>query len=341
MTGVRILARLLVWVFVGGSVPMSSSTAAQLQLELVREIQGVCTPFHAVMMDGYVYCVEYTRCLIKKIHPDGSFEWLGALDENTIATTWQNQRRKPAGCSRQLERPHTIKRYGKTLEISLLGSNDILTVDENGIVSRRHYDKIKGAGLVSVAYAPENWVIAIDYRNEVIQRRRGSDIEYLGCSRFGFGQGWRRSVRFSESRKDCGFIRPHEVLIRGNYLYVADTGNHRVKRYHLNGRFAGWIGKMDNGQIASRWQGSGKAQLSLEPGGFSEPVSMAFDERGDLYVLDYGSGRVQMLDESGLLVAHFDFTSRLKHPYGISIEGDKLVLANTGKNEILIFKIVK
>lgn len=328
------------------SRPEAAAQERASRLALVREITGVQAPFHAVLLNGDVYCTEFERGVIKKIGPDGVQQWLGALDEHDISSTWQSAVRQPAGVSPLLRQPHTIKRRGQQLEISLLGSNDIVIVDAQGLESRLHYEHILGAGLVTVAHAEDGRIVAIDYRRSVIQRREGASpvgrIDFLGCPADPSATpGWQAEVRFIEDSTDHGFILPHEVLIRGEYLYVADTGNHRIKRYGVrSGVFAGWIGEAADGRIMTGWAGRGEARASAVPGGFDEPVSMAFDERGRLFVLNHGDGRVQMFDAQGEPQATFDLGGRLKLPYGLAIDEGMLVIANTGCDEILVYEVM-
>ena len=83
-----------------------------------------------------------------------------------------------------------------------------------------------------------------------------------------------------------GFFGPRNVLIRGDRAYIADTGNSRVVVTDLEGNFV------------QQWGIAGSAEGQL-----SEPIGLAADEAGRLFVGDTWNGRVQVLqvNEDGTL----------------------------------------
>lgn len=66
-----------------------------------------------------------------------------------------------------------------------------------------------------------------------------------------------------------------------NNLYVADSGNHSVKIFDLNGNFIQSIG-----------------QSGTNDGEFTNPRGISFDKDGRLYVADKGNNRVQVFGET-------------------------------------------
>jgi DNA-binding beta-propeller fold protein YncE len=71
-------------------------------------------------------------------------------------------------------------------------------------------------------------------------------------------------------------------------VYLADTGNHRIRVLDAAGREIGTWGQ----------RGSG-------PGDLEEPMGLALDTRGNAYVCDNGNARVQVFDGAGALVRAF------------------------------------
>ena len=71
-------------------------------------------------------------------------------------------------------------------------------------------------------------------------------------------------------------------------VYLADTGNHRVRKF------------TPEGVEQLSWGGLGK-----EPGQFTEPVGIAVDKDGHVYVVDNGNARVQIFDPDGKLLSAF------------------------------------
>lgn len=80
-------------------------------------------------------------------------------------------------------------------------------------------------------------------------------------------------------------------------LFVADSGNHRIQVIDL-----------DTLQLADIWGQPFPAHApepDSAPGRFNTPVALAGDAEGNVYVVDYGNGRVQKFDRAGDLVPSF------------------------------------
>ncbi|MBI2953793.1 MAG: TIGR03663 family protein [Chloroflexi bacterium] len=77
-----------------------------------------------------------------------------------------------------------------------------------------------------------------------------------------------------------GFFGPRGIAVGADgFVYVTDTGNHRVQKFDRNGSFVASAG------------GRGAA-----PGQFNEPVGVASERDGSLLVADTWNRRVQVLD---------------------------------------------
>ena len=95
------------------------------------------------------------------------------------------------------------------------------------------------------------------------------------------------------------FSTPRGILFdrRRRVLLVADSGNHRVQLFNP-----------DTLQLLDVW---GPADLaedpspSAEPGSFDRPWSLAADDDGNVYVVDFGNQRVQKFDRLGHVVESF------------------------------------
>ena len=88
------------------------------------------------------------------------------------------------------------------------------------------------------------------------------------------------------------------VTIHSNQVYVCDTDNHRIQVFDLDLNFIQYIG--------SHGAGSGK---------FNQPYDVAFDTTGNMYVVEYGNRRVQVLNSSGQHIREFgkDKQNQLSH----------------------------
>lgn len=74
-----------------------------------------------------------------------------------------------------------------------------------------------------------------------------------------------------------GFFGPRNVLVRGDRVYIADTGNSRVVVTDLDGNFVQQFGG----------QGAGDGQMR-------EPIGLGMDDQGRLFVGDTWNGRIQV-----------------------------------------------
>jgi DNA-binding beta-propeller fold protein YncE len=61
-----------------------------------------------------------------------------------------------------------------------------------------------------------------------------------------------------------------------NYIYVADTGNNRVQKFDLNGRFV------------AKWGSAGTGD-----GQMMGPVSVAVNNKGSVFVVELENNRIQ------------------------------------------------
>lgn len=105
------------------------------------------------------------------------------------------------------------------------------------------------------------------------------------------------------------FNNPQDMAMdKDGYLYVADTGNHRIQKFTSNGDFAGVVGT--NTQFIS-------------------PSSLSIDNEGKMYLID--TGNLIKLSPQGEILR----TIRINDPKGVAVEGDELYV--TSGDKILCF----
>lgn len=115
----------------------------------------------------------------------------------------------------------------------------------------------------------------------------------------------------SWGRKGSGlaqFNTPESVAVSGDgYVYIADTGNCRVQKFDVYGRFL------------TEWGGCGNAD-----GRFSQPTGVAVSERGDVYVADWGNHRVQRFDSFGRYLGKWGSSGnqrgQFQHPRAVVVD---------------------
>jgi hypothetical protein len=118
------------------------------------------------------------------------------------------------------------------------------------------------------------------------------------------------SLNPSLANRDGVMSWPEAVVISGDYMYVSDLNNHRIKRFKwLDGSFQGWVGTTtnfvptggfgDNGACVNSLTGGytpgwckGGGFMSTTNAGFNSPRGIATDGTTYLYVADYGNNRI-------------------------------------------------
>jgi outer membrane protein assembly factor BamB len=89
-----------------------------------------------------------------------------------------------------------------------------------------------------------------------------------------------------------GFFGPREVVVdKAGFVYVADTGRHRVVKFAPTG---------DRVRVLGSAKGKGNQE-----GEFNEPIGLALDGAGNLYVADRLNFRIQVFDANGQFVRKF------------------------------------
>ncbi|WP_164913772.1 PKD domain-containing protein, partial [Methanoculleus taiwanensis] len=107
---------------------------------------------------------------------------------------------------------------------------------------------------------------------------------------------------------DGKFFMPEGVAIDGDgFIYVADTGNHRIQKFDTNGTFI------------RKWGSYGTSD-----GAFDNPESIAADADGFIYVADTGNNRIQKFDRNGTFITKWGSAGisdgRFGEPRGIAVD---------------------
>ena len=77
-------------------------------------------------------------------------------------------------------------------------------------------------------------------------------------------------------------------MTRPGNLYIADTGNERVRKVDANGIITTVAGNGTTGTIGNVGDGNAATSASL-----SSPAAVAFDSAGDLYIADSGDNLIR------------------------------------------------
>ena len=132
-------------------------------------------------------------------------------------------------------------------------------------------------------------VYVADWRNDRIQK---------------FSAGGEPILRFGDSGTGDGqFNRPSGVTVDGEGdIYVADWGNNRVQLFDRDGKYVDkFIGDATLSRMGRTYVLANPVTLRLRDASFLEPqkrlrgpISVRVDERGRMYIPDFGSHRIQI-----------------------------------------------
>lgn len=135
---------------------------------------------------------------------------------------------------------------------------------------------------------------------------------------------------------DCGGIAVHHKSSETSDVYIAEKGTHRIRIYDTTGETYGWIGKGSDMTGFHEYDDTEESIAGSGNGEFNKPTGIAIGPDNNLYVVDSGNNRVQILSLTG------DYMGRLISPFnnptGIVIDttGDIYVI-DAGNNRIQKF----
>ena len=122
-------------------------------------------------------------------------------------------------------------------------------------------------------------------------------------------------------------------------IYIADTGNHRIRRISANRRTISTIA----GTGSTLFNGNGIATSR----NLNTPTAIAIDAGGNIYITDTGNHIIRRIDTSGNMttiagtqVRGFSgdggaaTSAQLNAPSGIYIRGDSIYVSDTGNNRV-------
>ena len=246
---------------------------------------------------------------------------------------------------------------------------------------------VSGGGLLAIADPGAHGIHVID--------RKEKEYRFIGETKFGrfvspvgvaFGRDGSLYVSDSETGKVIMFNtdleaqllfvssirRPTGLAVKGDTLYVVDTGRHKVVYFDLKGKLLGEFGARGAGEgefnfpVQSAVSGddiyvvdalnyrvvrmdrNGKPRSSFGAlgnvaGKFAAPKGIATDSDGDVYVTDALMDNIQIFNRDGqlLLVVGHKGTSagEFMSPGGIAIDGDNTIyVVDTLNKRLQLFK---
>ncbi len=145
---------------------------------------------------------------------------------------------------------------------------------------------------------------------------------------FAFAFGAPGTVEDAPTPDAVVFNRPQSIAIDAetNELIVADSCNHRLGRFTLDGGLIAWVGGLGD-----------------EPGSFTYPYGLALLGGGQALVCEFGACRVQQIDlTTGASIAVFGGVglgeNTLAKPWGVALGGGMAWVLDSGRNRVVGFE---
>ncbi|MCX7683073.1 MAG: TIGR03663 family protein, partial [Anaerolineae bacterium] len=206
----------------------------------------------------------------------------------------------------------------------------------------RRYDELTGQ-----SHTLDKWPLRADFRlyirRDLLAKmwERGTvKPEEISVPVDPYAEGWRdlaARLVFGEPGSEPGqLIRPTGIKVGPDgFVYVADTGNHRIQKFTQSGQFVAVIGRHSPADTEAG-----------TPQGFQEPWDVAVAPDGTIYVADTWNHRIQQLDSAGNVVAAWgsygppETTGFIAFygPRGLAIGPDgNLYVTDTGNKRVQVF----
>ncbi|GHU57701.1 hypothetical protein FACS189444_0220 [Spirochaetia bacterium] len=183
---------------------------------------------------------------------------------------------------------------------------------------------------VGIAVDNSGNIYVADTENNRIRKITPAGVvtSLAGTTTAGYGDGTGTAARFSA---------PQGIAVdnSGN-IYVADTGNNRIRKITP----AGVVTSLAGTTTAGYGDGTGTAAR------FSAPLGITVDNSGNIYVADTGNNRIRKITPAGVVTSLAGTTTagygdgtgtaaRFSAPKGITVDNSgNIYVADTGNNRI-------
>jgi len=261
---------------------------------------------------GNLYVADTANCRIRKVTPDGEVSTLAGSGEPGIVDGVGTAAMFAVPCSIAIDRWDNLY---------VTDSSRICKVTQNGEVNNVvSGSQVRGLGGITIdrlgnLYVTNTIKDPINNLYMILKVTPNGEVSWIAGGTPGFVNGTGSAAKFS---------RPAGIAIdRAGNLYVADCGNHCIRKITLEGEVSTFVGN-ENGE-------PGDADGLGSDAQFNGPHGIAIDALDNLYVTDTGNcrirkvtpeGEVSTLEGSGETVLVNDAASdeQVRGPYGITID---------------------
>lgn len=145
--------------------------------------------------------------------------------------------------------------------------------------------------------------------------------------------------------EECGLADPQGLALRDDFLYVADRGNHAVRRVRLeNGEVETVLGNGESGRLRPR-----NAEPTETPIGTPSDLAVVADKlyvlstaQNQVWELDLTRNRVDVFAGSGKLALQdgLSLEAAFAQPSGITTSGLQLIIADASSSAIRLVRLI-
>ncbi len=256
-----------------------------------------------------------------------------------LAGPWQVSTVVPSGFTK----PQGIASFGTNTYVSDETKNAIFRVDATGVKNNFVGATNNASGLTNgsgttarfdhpaglATDAAGNIYVADEFNHCIRIITPGGAVDtFAGTGSAGFTNG--------SALTTARFLFPRGVAVFGTDVYVADTGNHCIRKI--------------SGGVVSTVAGTGVEGFANGPAAtaqFKSPQDLAVDVSGIIHVADTGNHRIRLINSGSVLTlagtgidSHLDgsgSTARFSSPTGIAIEqspGGKIYVCDRGSHRL-------
>ena len=307
----------------GFTLERGSATATQLSSP-----SGV-----AVDRSGNLYIADTGNHLVRRVDPSGIITTIVGTSESGYSGD------DGLGIQAQLDSPSGVAvDHAGNLYIADTGNHGIRRVDSTGVITTvagtGEQDFVKDNGPAVDAWLDSPSGVAVDHVGNLYiadtgnHRIRRVDASGTISTVAGTGEGIYLYGGEGGPAVEADLLHPGGVAVdsAGN-LYIADTGNHGIRRVDPSGTITTIAGTGEGG-----YSGDGGLAVKAK---IWRPSDVAVDELGNLYIADTWNHRIRRVDNSGTIstvagTGEAGFTvesgpataAQLDSPSGVAVGGD-------------------
>ncbi len=160
------------------------------------------------------------------------------------------------------------------------------------------------------------------YRWRAKDNKTGVQTDYSRFPVTRYKKTWQTG---SSGQGNGQFYTPLGIAAKGNEIFVADSGNHRIQVLYNNGAYVRMWGQYGSG-----------------PGEFINPWAISTRPSGNVYAIDYGNSRVQVFDAAGGFLEEFGSygweEGQFSNPMGVAVNTlEDVFVVDSGNTRIQKF----